>query len=613
MPTIKFQPYNKSVKLPSKITLKDAINLTGLPFIAPCGGHGRCGKCKVFVRNFNSELTSLEKELLDKSEINKGIRLACQVVIKNKDFEIEIPNSEFKWTKTAFTLTPNPVPYNPIVKKQFLSFIIPSIDNPITDDDNLKRSLENNKVTNDLCILKKLPVMLRKNEYKLTVVTSPEKILELEEGNTENKYYGIALDIGTTVVGAELIDLKTGVTLGYDCLPNSQIAYGGDVISRSNYVITQYDGVIKMQKEIRNITNDLVNNLCNLCSVKRDNIYSMVVVGNTTMQHLFLGVTTEFLPLAPYVPTLSDTVKTLAEEIEIKINPRGIVTVFPNLAGFVGGDTLGVILALGMGEKDEIQLAIDLGTNGEIVLANKGELVVASTAAGPVFEGAQISCGMPAVTGAIDSVVITNKDILFHTIGDVEPIGICGSGLVDIMAGLIQTGIIDETGRILDKSEISGKISDKLIGHIYEEEGKGNSFFISDTKGKKVVITQNDVRQLQLAKSAISAGIKTLINNEKVELNKIEKIYLAGSFGNFLNHYNAQVIGLLPEIELEKVVYVGNAAVEGARRVLVSRQEYDKLNSVIKTIKYIELANNADFRNEFTNALYFNKNILSTK
>ncbi|MFA5858648.1 MAG: ASKHA domain-containing protein [Elusimicrobiota bacterium] len=601
-----FPQYNKHITVPQGVQLRDAIALAGIPFVAPCAGEGKCGKCKVILPNSSGiELTQKEQEILTKDEIAENIRLACQVITGKTAIEVRFIDTESKWTKVSFTQPPRELIHDPWIKRVLVQLTLPKLENPVADDVNLIKALGQGECISKLNVLQKMPGVIREKGFVVTVLTSGVEVLGIQPGDTTAKQFGIAVDIGTTVVGVEIVDLNTGQVVAHDCLPNTQAVFGSDVISRSSYVINTADGLAKMQAEVVKVVNKISTGLCEKVGVLPADLCSAVVVGNTTMQHLFLGITTEFLPLAPYTPTVTQYVEAQPGEVGLDINPEGRVLVFPSIAGFIGGDTLGMVLSLGLGQvKDKVRIGVDLGTNGEIVLENKGNLLACSTAAGPAFEGAQISCGMPAVNGAVDSVVVTNEEVKYHTVGDKPPRGICGSGLVDLLACLVKTGIVDSTGRILDNSELPVSLGEKVRKHIVKTE-KGNTFLLASGKKHVVALTQKDVRQLQLAKGAISAGIVTLLKREGLKIEDVDEIFLAGSFGNFINHRNAQIVGLIPGINLEKVKYVGNAAIEGARRVLVSKTEYLIVEDIKKVVTYTELANNPEFTAAFSEMLLF--------
>ncbi|OGS18535.1 MAG: hypothetical protein A3J83_00610 [Elusimicrobia bacterium RIFOXYA2_FULL_40_6] len=417
-----------------------------------------------------------------------------------------------------------------------------------------------------------------------------------------SKNIGVAIDIGTTTVVGVLADIESKQTLDVWALTNPQYVHGADVISRINYVINQENGLKIIQNEIVNAINQIIDKLCLDTRVNKINIREMSVVGNTTMQHFLLGIDPRSLSVAPYQPPVKGSYQIKkAIQLGIMINPEARVYVVPNIAGWVGGDTIGVILATKQHKSNKIKLSVDIGTNGEMVLGSKKKLLAASTAAGPCFEGARISCGMRATTGAIESVYMSEEGIFWRVIDRLQAQGICGSALIDTVAELLKFGIIDETGRIVNKAELEGKIPEVLLKSIIENES-GNSFELTD----KVILTQRDIRELQLAKAAIYAGIHILLKELKIAINEVDEILLAGTFGNYIDKSNAQKIGLIPNISLEKVRYVGNAACEGSRLTLVSNEERKEAEAISKSVNYIELSGHPDFQEAFVDAMMFN-------
>jgi len=468
---------------------------------------------------------------------------------------------------------------------------------------------EEKEVRFNLQTLRNLPKIVRDSDNKLTAVIVDDQIVEFQCCDTTSDNYGLAFDIGTTTVVGRLLDLNTGEDLAVASAMNPQVIYGDDVVSRINLVTSSKDGLEKLNERVISVVNELIAELVDKSEVGARNIYKMVAVGNTCMHHLFFSLDPTHLALAPYVSVVDEPVKARARELGIKINPCASIYFLPNIAGFVGADTVGVILASAMYESDEIRLAIDIGTNGEIVLGSSKRLISCSTAAGPAFEGAHIKFGMRAADGAIDHIFDGGDDIAITTIGDVPARGICGSGLVDAVAILITKRIIDETGRICDPDDPPEGLSPAWRERIVEGENGSNFILIKKEESQlnePIVLTQRDVREVQLAKGAILSGIQILKVELGVDDDDIHEVLLAGAFGNYIDRQSARVIGLLPsQIPLERIKSIGNAAGVGAKIALLSKKERERAEQVTQDVEYIELCGHANFQNVFMESMFF--------
>ncbi len=461
----------------------------------------------------------------------------------------------------------------------------------------------------NLQTLRNLPKIVRESDNKLTAVIVDDQIVEFQCCDTTSDNYGIAFDIGTTTIVGRLLDLNTGEDLAVASAMNPQVVYGDDVVSRINLVTTSKDGLEKLNECVIGVINELIAQLVDKSQVGAKDIYKMTVVGNTCMHHLFFSLDPTHLALAPYVSVVEEPVRARARELGIKINPCASVYSLPNIAGFVGADTVGVILASAIYEDDEIRLTIDIGTNGEIVLGSSKRLISCSTAAGPAFEGAHIKFGMRAAAGAINHIFDSGDDIAITTIGDVPAQGICGSGLVDAVAVLITKRIIDETGRICDPDDPPEGLSPAWRERIVEGEN-GSSFILIKKEesqlNEPIVLTQRDVREVQLAKGAILSGIQILKEELGIDDDDIHEVLLAGAFGNYIDRQSARIIGLLPsQIPLERIKSIGNAAGVGAKIALLSKKERERAEQVTQDVEYIELCGHANFQNVFMESMFF--------
>jgi len=420
------------------------------------------------------------------------------------------------------------------------------------------------------------------------------------------KAFGLAFDIGTTTIVAKLIDLANGRTLATLSGLNPQIQHGDDVISRIHFAQTDAK-LLRLHKEIITFINELIKKLCRSNKIDSNQIMEMAVVGNTTMNHLFLKLPVLQLGQAPYKAFSLDAQSHSAKELGIGINPAANVYAAPCIAGFLGADTTAVALAVDIASAKQMTLAVDIGTNGEIILGTSDALYAASCAAGPAFEGARITHGSRAVDGAIETVLINKGDIDFDVIADTEPRTICGSALIDAVAVLLDLGIIDATGRFLEPEELPKELPLKIFSRIIEYKGQPAFCLAFDKKSQtpKVLLTQNDIRQTQLAKAAIRTGIKLLQKKIGIVDSDIQQIFLAGAFGNYICRENAMRIGLLPNVPLERIHFVGNAACSGAEMMLLSKSWRDEAEQLAKKIKYIEIAHEPDFTKIYAESMLF--------
>ncbi len=416
--------------------------------------------------------------------------------------------------------------------------------------------------------------------------------------------FGAAIDIGTTTVVAKLIDMTDGRCLTTQADLNPQSRYGDDVISRITYAETDAK-LAELQKVITDCISDLIARLSKQAGVDAKCIYEMAVVGNTTMNHIFLKLPVKQLGQAPYKAFSLDAKDTPAEDMALQINPAGNIHTVANIAGFVGSDTTAVALAVDIDSAEEMTLAVDIGTNGELVLGTVDKLYAASCAAGPALEGARITCGSRAAEGAIEAVVAGEDDIVLDVIGDCPPRSICGSGLIDAVAVLLNLGIIDATGRFATASTLADSVPVAIASRIRTQIGEPVFILTGSTDTETVFLNQKDIRQVQLAKAAIRAGIKLLQKKLGLEDSDIKQIFLAGAFGNYIRAESALRIGLLPDVPAERIHFVGNAASAGAQMILLSQRCRDKACELARKIEYVEIANEPDFQAVFADSMRF--------
>ena len=598
--------------------LLDNIRKRGIKLLSMCGGHGICGKC--IVKIYSPEKlppTPTEKKLLSKSDLALGYRLACLVkTSKPTRITIEIPpeSEETQQRLIVSGLMPK-VSIQPSIKKIYLEIEPPTLEDPRSDLERLISTLEKNenlRITDiDYNSLKELATVLRKDEWKVTVsIFKNREIVQIESGDTSESYYGFAVDIGTTKLAGYLINLSNGKTVSTVSSLNPQSKYGEDIISRITFTMKDFKSFSEINKCIIEGVNKLILQACHNVGISSDKILDVTIAGNTAMHHIFLGVPPLHLSLAPYPPVLSRGFEVKTTDLGLKTNNRSRAYLLPVIAGFVGGDAIADIIATGIHSADNLSMLIDIGTNAEIVLGTKKRMISCSCASGPAFEGAHIRHGMRASEGAIERIWIDPRslDVSFKVIGNIKPVGICGSAIVEGIAEMFRTGIIDSRGRMdQNKTRSIRNRNDSLEFVIVDNSASG----IDDD----IVITQSDVREIQLAKAAVYTGISILMKHMKIKPKDIKKFYLAGAFGTYIDPSSAIDLGMFPEIPLDLIQFVGNTAGSGARMTLLSHPTRNIVKKIIKKIDYIELGANPNFQKEFISSMDLpnvNKNLFPT-
>ncbi|MHA1379362.1 MAG: ASKHA domain-containing protein [Candidatus Helarchaeota archaeon] len=599
---ITFQPEGKRVKIKEGERILDAAKKNGIDIVSICGGMGKCGKCKVSLNKYApvSGITKNEKELLSDIELSQGLRLACLTRVFG-DTIVKVPQSS-RTGKQRLQIEgiETPIELNPSVRKVYFEMDKPTLKDPRSDVDRIKDEIRTKLKLTDLSLnfklLKNLSNALRDNNWKVTVVIWEHEIISIEPGNTTEKLYGFAVDIGTTKLAGYLVDLNTGKVISAGSLMNPQIPFGEDVISRMNYFDRD-----KLQSAVIEGLNNILKELQEKSGIETEEIYEMTAVGNTVMHHLFFNINSKYIGLAPYTPVIRESMIVTASEIGIKIHPFGKIYFLPVIAGYVGADTVGVILATEIYKKNEICMALDIGTNTEVVLGNKNKILACACASGPAFEGAQIKFGMRAASGAIERVNIEPRNLKldYKTIDNEIPKGICGSAMVDLLAKMLESSIINVRGAFnkkLKDPKIRVNKEDIFEFVIVPKHDSGIN--------EDITFSQADVRQIILAKAAMRAGIEILLQKYGLTKDDIRKFYIAGAFGNYIDKENARFIGMYPEIDLDIVDSVGNAAGTGARMCIVSKTAKKIVEEISKKVIYVELGAEKDFQNAFLNANY---------
>ncbi len=602
-------PHKTRIEASIRESLLNVLNKEGFGLQSICGGRGICGKCKIIVRSGNKAISppnDSEKNSLSSDELSKGYRLACRAFIKeNETISIDIPpESTVEYQKLSIVGSEPYVKSEPAVRKVYIELSKTTLKNISSDFDRILDALASRGPSNSFQIsykaLKELPTALRNGDWKVTVsIWMDKEILSIEPGNTSERSYGVAFDIGTTKIAGYFIDLKDGSLLAFTSRINSQRKFGEDIISRITHIINNEEALRELNRLVMADVNYIIDEFCNKLEVKSSEVYDLTFVGNTAMHHIFMNLMPTYLTLSPYPPVIRNSLDTKAFELGLKVNPNCYVHSMPVIAGFVGSDVVADIISTNLHNSEGLSMLVDIGTNAEIILGNRDEIVACSCASGPAFEGAHIKHGMRAQTGAIEKIWIEPKSskLFFKVLGDVKPRGICGSGVVDAISEMFKANIIDERGHIIAEND-SMRISDK---------NRVKEFVIAQkdetATGKEITITQSDIREVQLAKAAIYAGCSILMKELKVLPKEIKKLYLAGSFGTYIDPDSAKTIGLFPDIPTKHIKFVGNTAGSGARMALKSRAIRRLADRIAQKVRYIELGAIEEFQKEFIDAV----------
>ncbi len=609
MSKLKFIPQNKEIAVESGTNLLKAADQAGLYIEGDCAGKGTCGKCRVkIVEGETGKPTRAEQKHLSEEELSEGWVLSCQKKVKN-DLIVEVPvQKEAPLRKTTLAGGVEKLEGDPAVEKIAVKLDRPAVKDQTADLERLLKHLDRDDLTVELRELAGLPGMLRNNNFSVTVTIAGNRIISIEPGDTGDQLFGIAFDIGTTTIMGSLLDLQKAEIIAVAAETNPQNIYGADVISRINHASEGKEELKQLQDKVIEAANKIIKDLLRQTKVAKDRVFEIVAVGNTPMSHLFMGVDPTYLAPAPFIPAYSRALEVEASALGLEINPGGRVFFLPNIAGYVGSDTLGVILATDMDKRNGKRAAIDIGTNGELVLAANGRLMACSTAAGPAFEGAQIKQGMRASAGAVEAVQYIDGDFKISTIDDAPARGICGSGLIDAAAALVDAGLINATGKLINPEENPEQVDEKFRQRLKRGEG-GFEFILvpgsdSDT-GNDIVLSQGDLRELQLAKGAIYAGLKILLKEMELDEKELDEVLLAGAFGNYVRKESALTIGLLPGLPPEKIIAVGNAAGDGSRMALASQSIRERAFALPGKVEHLELSTRQDFQEIFVDALKF--------
>jgi uncharacterized 2Fe-2S/4Fe-4S cluster protein (DUF4445 family) len=639
---INLEPIGKRIELDLPENALKAILDAGIGIKSVCGGKGSCGKCRIIILD-NAAGPANEPELksLGREEINFGVRLACQQKF-DRDLNVYIPASSLtEEQKLQVSGAEAEIEVEPVVNKYYLEIDSPSLSDMRPDLTRIKDTLHKDKniaVRNiDKNVLETMPEILRKSSWKVTVAVRDGEIISVEAGDTAEKSYGVAVDLGTTKIAVLLVDLITGKNIDKKGIMNPQISFGEDVMSRINFAMQDDSGKMKMQKIVVEHINKTIEDLAAKNNISCDQIIELTLVGNTAMHHLFLGLPVRQLGLSPFVAVSGDVIEFKARNLGLNISPGAYIYLLPSVAGFIGSDHIAMILASSVNKVAGNNIGIDIGTNTEIVLKSRKGMESVSTASGPAFEGAHIKYGMRAAPGAIERVIIDRDSCVpkIQTINDKPPAGICGSGILDAIAELLKTGIIDRRGKFNPQSgclcrDDKGNYQYLLDPNAYSKDSLSSGCSCNkkhkeeDTQDKinpehysdkrtglcpcaegVVAINQKDIVEIQLAKSAIRTGINVLLESAGIDFNLIDNVIIAGAFGSYIDPKNVVDIGMFPRIDLKKIIQVGNAAAVGAKMVLVSKRLRSEGEKIASELNYLELTVFPTFTDNFVKSTLF--------
>lgn len=617
-----FKSHDKEVYCNKGELLLDVARKADIFIDAPCNGNVSCGKCKV--KLLNGKVDTEKTRHISDDEIKQGYILACNSRVVS-DIEVDVPSKlsssmhgmkiegggkdEAIFNRAKEIAENHDLRFCTNIRKKYIELSEPTLDDNISDVDRIQRYVRHhlgyNEIDFRLDILRKIPILLRESDFKVTLTYVKKKnkltIIDIEPGNTGESLYGVAIDIGTTSVVVCLVDLVEQVLIDKASSGNAQIKYGADVINRIVFS-TKKNGLNELHKAIIHETiNPLLNSIYEKNNINKDDVISVVASGNTTMASLFLGVYPDYLRREPYIPPFLRSPKIMGENVELDVNPSAYVYLAPNVASYVGGDITAGVLSAGIWASEENVLFIDLGTNGEIVFGNQDFMMSCACSAGPAFEGGGIRCGMRASCGAIESIKIDPKTLepRLSMIGNCDPIGICGSGIIDLICQMILTGVIDRRGKIqkeLDNRRIR-----------FDEHGIGEyvlAFKEEYNLENDITVNEVDIDNFIRAKGAIYSGASVLLQSLGMDFSVIDKVYIAGGIGNSLNIENAITIGLLPDVEREKFQYIGNSSLVGSYLALISRDAKNKLEEIASQMTYVELSVYPGYMDEFVSACF---------
>lgn len=606
---VTFQPQGRSVSVLRRTTILEAAARSGVVIETPCGGTGTCGKCRVRVLANAGSPTAADKNAFSAAELKDGWRLACQNRITT-EISVFVPETSLFGKKhqiLAKTDSPISKEVLPAIRKMYVELTSPTLEDDDPDLLRLERAI--GLFQADLPTVRQVATALHTHGFNGTAVLADHRLIDFEPGDTRCCCFGVAFDIGTTTLVGELLSLCDGRELSVVSRLNPQVSFGDDVLSRIKHAATSPSGLEEMRRAVLTEMASMIDELCSQAKVARENIYEAAFAGNTTMEHILCGIDPTQLGELPFVPVFARGLLLPALELGLPIHREAMAYVFPIIGGFVGGDTVAGMLATDIDRIEEPVLMVDIGTNGEIVLAHNDTFYAASTAAGPAFEGARIECGMRGTYGAIEKVVF-NDDVCIEVIGNTAPAGICGSGLIDLVAELLTHGIVTNEGELLSKHKLPPGLPSAIAGRVQTDKEGRSRFVLSegtpDGRKPEVFLSQRDIREVQLGSGAIRTGISILLRMAGIGVADLKSVLIAGGFGNFIRRSSAQRIGLLPSgIEHHRIRYVGNTSLAGAEMALLSIDARRHAEELARRVKHVDLSTVAGFHEEFAEAMIF--------
>lgn len=588
---VRFMPADQSAAFPAGTTVLDAARHLQIQIAAFCGGYGVCARCKVLIQGPAMDITAEDRIAISAEELSAGYRLACRARLRTECTVVLPSVDEHHEADILSEGALRHVALNPAVTLLPFQLTPPTLTDNSSDEEVIQTIDPGLTIQPRLFAV--LADRLRGLSYRGQAVSIDGSLIHLQAAD-DNRRFGIAVDLGTTTVVCKLIDLASGEVVATHAQLNRQRPFGEDVIGRIQYAERGPQECRQLQSAVLDLLNEAIAEMCNSSGVDPQHVYQIVVAGNTVMEHLFLGLDARHLAQMPYVPVFRKSQKRLAAELNLHVHPLAEIYLLPIIGRFVGGDTSAVLLSLA-DRLDHTWLAVDIGTNGEMILHQNGRLWSTSAAAGPAFEGAHISQGMRAGQGAIDRVSVVDGKMQVHVIGDVPAVGICGSGLIDAVGALLLRRGLNLTGRL--------QVNDDDI-FASPENGQG-VLRLRAAEGGEVLLSQADIREVQLAKSAIATAIQIMLKVAGVAADQLDALYLAGAFGQYIRKDMARAIGLLPNVPLQKIHFIGNAAYVGAQLVLCSAEERRRAEEMAKSVRYVEVASDPDFQDLFAENCFF--------
>jgi uncharacterized 2Fe-2S/4Fe-4S cluster protein (DUF4445 family) len=609
---VEFKPLDQTVTVERGTSLLEAAVKGGLAINSVCGGDGICGRCKMLVKQ--GKVGGKSAVLLTYEEARQGTVLACQSTVES-DLLVEIPEQTLAQEKIAIDryaqrfhairpgVRAREFKKSPLVFKAHLALEPPTLEDHLADSQRIQRAVEKqtqiSSIQTGLKILKHLPEILRQHAFEITATIGWRRdiaeIMDIEGGDTSRRNYLAIVDVGTSTIVVHLVDANEMSTVGAQVCFNSQAMYGCDVTAR--IIAAEKKGGEYLQELVVDDINRLISTITAANNVSLKDITAIVCAGNPTMTHFLLGLPTGNIRRHPFIAVDTDPPPFRAAEIGIKINPRGLLFVIPSLGSWVGGDLTAGILATGLHEMTEVGMLIDIGTNGEIVVGNNEWLIACSASTGPALEGASVECGMVAAKGAIEKVYLKDGQIRYDVIGDVRPEGLCGSGIIDLLAVLLERKIVDRAGQFIKGSHPALEIANERRQWFLVEKEK-------TATGKGIYLTQDDIANVITAKAAVFAASKIILDRLKLDFADIKRLFIAGGFGNYINLENAIKIGLLPFLPKVSAQYAGNTSIWGARIAAFSQEAYHLLREIRKKTTCYDLMGSSDYVEQFRQAMF---------